>query len=401
MNSRALNGQISDRERKYSLSKEGADSLRVFQVVSASSAGGTERIASSLSQSLKSRGHTVAMASPKPGWLTESLLGSGIELLYMRMSGPNRYAAALRIAGYVKRHRFEIIHSHLARATKVGHLVSLLTGKPLIASSHSMRFDPVFKRVAHARNKVAAVSRHVQVGLLENGVPEKSIQLIYNGTDFSELPFSAPDSVYDQFAIPRDRVLIGMIGRVQRSKGCYDLIEAASRLKSAFPNVHLIFVGPSSERKQRQIDGFVRAYNMEDRVTFAGAQGDVARFMDAYAIHAVPSHFEAFGLSAIEAMVRGKPVIAYETGGLSEVVQHGVNGLLIEPGIQNLANALRDLLSNPAKGLEMGERGKLFVRDMFPLSRMVEGYENAYLAALKTQIAPKQAAVAEAQITSS
>ncbi|NTV52285.1 MAG: glycosyltransferase family 4 protein, partial [Candidatus Firestonebacteria bacterium] len=106
---------------------------------------------------------------------------------------------------------------------------------------------------------------------------------------------------------------------------------------------------------------------------------DVGRFLSALDIFVLPSDCEPFGLIVIEAMARGIPVVATNTGGVPELIKHGETGMLVRPQDPDaIAAAVNFLLADPLRRMQIGESGRLAVRRLFDKKRMIREYETLY-----------------------
>ena len=130
------------------------------------------------------------------------------------------------------------------------------------------------------------------------------------------------------------------------------------------------------------------ADGVAQRLRYAGVRNDVPRLMDAMDIVTVPSQIESFGMVIIEAMARGKPVVAARVGGIPELVTHEETGLLVDRRPNQLADALVSLLQDPARRIAMGIKGRERARMRFSADIMVNNIENLYceIAKQKTEL---------------
>jgi glycosyltransferase involved in cell wall biosynthesis len=221
-------------------------------------------------------------------------------------------------------------------------------------------------RVARGRtDRFIAVSDAVKRGLVEAGVPTGRIRTVYPAVDVDALIASAREQ--PPAGLPEGHPLVGMLGRLEPVKGSGYLIAAAARVRGSMPDVAVVIAGDGSERS-----------GLEPRAATTGVTliGDVScasGFLSALDVVVVPSLSEAFGLVAAEASALGKPVVATSTGGLPEVVEHGVSGLVVPPrDPAALADAILRLLGDPAMRARMGEAGQRIVRERFGLERMAD-----------------------------
>ena len=357
------------------------DSLRVLQIVSACHPGGTERIVSSLSRNLVTDGWAVDVVCPGIGWLTESLRDSGACVSTKPLGGLRRYATIASLAVKLREKPVDIIHAHLHRAARAAFVVSRLTGIPVVTTVHAARPNPIYKRLATGANRILAVSDYVRSLLLEWGVPASHIDVVYNGTDFDQKPVADRNEVLAELGIPSERQVIGFIGRIQPAKGCFELIDSLADLLGRGVPAHLVLVGPVDSMDAA---AYVASKGLSDHVTFAGVRFDVARMIDAFDILALPSHRETFGVAALEAMARGKAVVASRVGGLPEVVIDGETGILVAPGAEPLANTMGHLLAHPLEAEAMGRRGLEVARSRFSLESMILRHQQIYSSVIET-----------------
>jgi len=220
-------------------------------------------------------------------------------------------------------------------------------------------------RVARGRtDRFIAVSDAVKRGLVAAGVPAGRVRVLYPAIDADALISGREQA---PAGLPEGRPLVGMLGRLEPVKGAESFIAAAARVQESVPEAVLVVAGDGSERS-----------GLAPRAAAAGVAliGDVScasGFLNALDVVVVPSLSEAFGLVAAEASALGKPVVATSTGGLPEVVEHGVSGLLVPPRDPvALADAIVRLLGDPAMRERMGEAGQRIVRERFGLERMAD-----------------------------
>jgi len=174
------------------------------------------------------------------------------------------------------------------------------------------------------------------------GLADDKVAVIPNGID---LPNAAPAPPRAQFAAPGERLLF-QIGRMVPEKGAGVLLEAAAALRQRH-DLRLVLAGTGPYRAD--LERRAQALGIADRVNFAGYVPDsVAQALFSYAdVAVVPSIYEPFGIVALEAMAAGAPLVASDVGGLSDIVEHGVNGLKAAPGdVQSLTEQIDRLLTD-------------------------------------------------------
>jgi glycosyltransferase involved in cell wall biosynthesis len=116
-------------------------------------------------------------------------------------------------------------------------------------------------------------------------------------------------------------------------------------------------------------------------VVFAGTRRDIPRVLPVMQAFVLPSLYEGFGISILEAMAVGIPVIATSVGGIPEFVTHDMTGLLVEPGnVIALAGAIKRVLENPEQARQMGLKGQEHVREKYGIAKVVQQHEQVYEA---------------------
>lgn len=231
---------------------------------------------------------------------------------------------------------------------------------------------------------VVAISEAIAREAVDSGFPAAKVHRIPHGIDMSEYaPVSALGKASRQSALglPTDRVLIAYTGRLIEGKGLETLF-AAMRSLADLPSWHLVLVGSgrgqviSVEEKLRKD---AEEGSLRGRVTFTGRVDNVAACLQASDIFAFPTLDEALGMSAVEAQACGLPAVASRTGGVPDVVEDGVTGILVPPGESGpLAEALRALLSDPERRARLAEAARARMMERFAYDTMVTRYAELF-----------------------
>ncbi|MFH1402998.1 MAG: glycosyltransferase family 4 protein [Candidatus Altiarchaeota archaeon] len=192
----------------------------------------------------------------------------------------------------------------------------------------------------------------------EYGVSEDKINIVPNGVDLSYV-----DSLNVKAPVKKSIIFVG---RLISHKHVDDLIRAFGMIIPEFPGVTLKVVGSGAER--RKLEAMTSHMGLEDNVSFMGVldNDDVIREIKNSTLLVLPSTREGFGIVLAEAGACGKPVVAYKSGGVVEVVEEGVNGFLVEPrDVDALAGRIKELLSDDRLSREMGSAGRSRVEQYF------------------------------------
>lgn len=357
--------------------------LRVLQIVSSSTTSGAERHVYSLSKLLHDWGHHVEVVTPEGGWLPGVCRDADIPVHQTVMRGSGWFRTFGYMLRRLKAGQIDVVHTHLTRATYFGAMSGFLRRVPVVATVHIANHDQVYKRMARGRNRLVAVSNYVRGMLHGRGIPDRFIDTVYNGTDFVELGPFVGDGVHDEFEIPRQRKLVGLVGRVCREKGHMLMVRAMKQVLEEHADSHLMFVGRIESDFDGELRDEIQSQGIGEHTTFTGARQDIPRLLDAFEFTTMPSHKETFGIAAIEAMARRRPVVASRVGGLPEVVHHGQTGLLVDLRPDDLAEAVSYLLEHESERKQMGEMGRRIVEEKFTHRQMANRLQEVYLKAAR------------------
>lgn len=357
--------------------------MRILQIVSSSATSGAEHHSIVLSRELKSRGHQVAVVCPPIPWIIDSLQALGVETHPMDLKAKVGLPALRQVSALLKSQKFDVIHTHLSRAAYLGFVAGTIRRVPVVSTVHVETREPLYRYLPIGRNRLVAPSNFIRGLLRGRGVPDHKIDVVYNGTDFTHPESAANESVFEEFAIPRTRKLIGLVGRIAEEKGQGIAVQALPRVLDLQPEAHLLFVGRTDNAFHHRLKEQIKRLDLESHVTFTGDRKDVARLIDAVEFTILPSVMESFGLAVIESMARAKPAVVSRVGALSELVSHQVNGLVIDKTTDAFSEAMAYLLANPEECRRMGLAGREAILEKFTVAQMVERMEAVYAKTAK------------------
>jgi len=231
---------------------------------------------------------------------------------------------------------------------------------------------------------VVAISEAIAREAVAAGFPAGKVHRIPHGIDMSEYaPAGAEEkrSRRGALGLPADRILITYTGRLIEGKGLETLF-AALRSLADLPSWHLVLVGSGSGQVisiEEKLRTDAEARELRGRVTFTGRVDNVAAYLQASDIFAFPTLDEALGMSAVEAQACGLPAVASRTGGVPDIVEDGVTGLLVPPGEAGpLAEGLRALLSDPERRTRLAGAARARMKERFAYDTMVARYADLF-----------------------
>lgn len=352
--------------------------LRILQVVSSSATSGAENHTVVLAQALQQRGHHVEVVCPPIPWMLEAFERQNTPCHPLPLKEKAGFPALAYVLRLVKENKFDVIHTHLSRAAYVGYIAGSLRGVPVVSTVHVETKEPLYKFIPRKNNRLVAPSNFIRGVLRGRGVRDESIDVVYNGTDFTVPETASPFEVYDEFQIPHDRKIIGLVARVTEGKGQGIAVEALPKVLEHDPQAHLMFVGRTEGEYVNHLKSRISNQGLGDRITFTGNRMDVPRLIDAMEFSILPSVMESFGLAVIESMARSKPVVVSRVGALSELVAHEITGLVVDKNADAFSQAMAYLLAHPELCREMGLAGRQSILERFTVAQMTERMEAVY-----------------------
>jgi glycosyltransferase involved in cell wall biosynthesis len=288
--------------------------------------------------------------------------------------------AFTEVVAYLARLRPRVLHTHLVHADVYGQLAGSLSRVPLrLSTKHGFNefregrwFGVADRSVSSLAHVHVAISRGLAQYLAETeGFHEEDFEIVHYG-----IASSGPAEPY---AGSEPRLVC--VGRLIPIKGHLVLLRALARARELVPSLTLDVAGRGPLAPA--LEGYARELGLEQAVRFLGFVSPVEAAFEDSAIVVVPSLGEGFGMVALEAMERARPVIASAVGGLPEIVADGETGLVVPPAdVDALADAIVALASDLSRAAAMGEAGRARALEEFTPARCVERVEELYLRAL-------------------
>ena len=300
----------------------------------------------------------------------------------------------------IRQTRPDIVHTHLLPATQVGLAAGKLTRTPVVTTVHftfeRLGRNKLLRQMNRASfrlyKRIFAISDAVKQSILNNcHVPAERIAVLRSGVDLARTAQRDPElraRTRQRLGIEDNELVIGSIGRLEKIKGHALLLSALAQLRSAdLPPIRLVLVGDGTEKED--LEQKVVQHRMSHRVIFAGTQKNTAAFLASFDIFVLPSLFEGLGLSIIEAMGAGLPVIGSTAGGITEIVSHEESGLLFKLGSsEELAHCLERLIRSPELRRRLAAAGKAKVEQQFAIEHYVERLYAEYASVLANAPSP-------------
>ena len=311
-----------------------------------------------------------------------------VPVIDLGMEAKWRLDGLWRLYRALRRERPFILHASLFHANIPARLLGRLAHVPIIITwrqniSIGGRWREKINRwTASLDDHVTAVCQLARQAELEGtAVSPHKVSLVYNCID--PVPFTVEKAakriaIRQEFNIPADAPLIGMVGRLHPQKGLCYLLDALLHIREQLPELRLIIVGDGELRDELQ--SRAQTLGLTKAVIFSGARNDVPDILAALDLFVLSSLWEGLPLAVLEAMAAGLPVVGTAVGGVPELVVEGETGRLVPPGDGTaLAQAVVSILTNQTQAQTMGTAGQARTAAEFSAESITRQLETLYL----------------------
>jgi glycosyltransferase involved in cell wall biosynthesis len=248
---------------------------------------------------------------------------------------------------------------------------------PMISRSRRLRFWLKF-----LSSKIIFVDGDTREKLLPD--ERSNVEVIYNGVDIETFKPFKSNVLFEKFNIDTGNKLIGYIGLITKRKGLEYLIKALPIIKERYDKFKLIMIGgykTNDEAYFLEIKELIKELKLESDIYFTGELPDVKHSLNSLDIVVLPSLEERCSRSLLESLACAKAIVATRVGGTPEIIEDGINGILVEPmNERQIAEAVLRLLSNDELRKKMGINGRMKAEKFFDIrdniKRMRELYFN-------------------------
>ena len=385
--------------RRQRTDVNGSGRIRLLNVVPTFLCGGTENQFMTLARSLDSRRFDLEFACLRRwGGFADELDARRVPLLECDISTFRSVHAVqqqARLGRHIARRRIDVVHAYSFYGNVFAIPPGRLAGAPVVIASIRDRapyLTAVQKRVqrflCRFADCVLVNANAVRDWLIAQGYDASKIVVIPNGVELERFREDVDSGrMLSELGLPHGAPVVGVVSRLIRLKGLEQFLEAAVLVTRRFPAARFLVVGdtnPNDRSYWSVLTQLTSQLGLSDRVVFAGLRTDVPAILASVTVSVMPSLNEALSNVLLESMAAGAPVVATRVGGTPEAVQDGVNGLLVPPGEPvPLANAICDLLADPALAARLGHAARQSVNERFSIERMVATTQRLYVSLLE------------------
>src|SRR5246500_1845314 len=356
--------------------------------------GGSGVVATELGMELAARGHEIHFISYAPP-------------IRMNLSDPRIYFHEVEVASYplfdhppytlalatkmlevFESESLDILHVHYAIPHSVSALlarsmaaprrlpfVTTLHGTDITLVGNNRSYLPITKFSIEQSDGVTAISQYLLNQTIKEFDIKRPIEVIPNFVN-CDLYTRQPNPAQRAKWAPAGEPILMHLSNFRPVKRITDTVEIFSHVRAKMP-AKLVLIGDGPDRGAAEY--LVRKKKLQKDVFFLGKQNAVYEKLSAADLFLLPSQLESFGLAALEAMACEVPVIATNVGGVPEVVEHGIDGYLVEPrDVSAAARFAIEILSRPDRGREMGQRARADARTKYCANDIIPLYEAYY-----------------------
>lgn len=332
---------------------------------------------------LRGMGHRTVLVAHPQGELRRRA-AEGLDLIGLAPRSELDLAAAWRLARVLKQIQPEIVHAHdphgvavAAAAIGFGGLAS----KPTLVASRRVDFPLKMNALSQWKYRQVAAflcaSDAIRQILIAQGIPRERALTIHEGIDLAHVDAAPPASVREAFWLPTNAPVVGCVGALVDHKGHRYLVHAAADIVRAVPDARVVILGEGDLRDE--LTRMIHELGLERHVLLPGFRPDVLSLLKGVDLFVMPSITEGLGTSILDAMACSKAVVASAVGGIPEVVETGITGLLVPPrDASALGSAIVRLLRDPALTGRLAQAGRASVERRFTADRMVEDTLDVY-----------------------
>ena len=359
------------------------DQLRTLHINTARTWRGGEQQTLYLTSGLTQLGHVADLVCQPGSALAERAKAAGVNIIEINMRGEWDFIAAARIARLISRGRYDVVHAHTAHAHIVGGLASwMLIRRPKRVVSRRVDFSVRKNWFAGLKYKFwadvfIAISLAVRDVMVRGGVPAQKLRVVNSSVDLTRFENVEVGDLRGELGLPADAILVVNPAYLVGHKAQKYLVGAMPEVIAKYPNAYCLIVGEGELRPQ--LEAQIAQAGLTGRVILTGFRRDALRFIKGADVAVMSSQEEGLGNTVLEALALGRPMVATNAGGIPEIIENDVNGILVERRDSHaLAEGIIKMLGNPDAAARYIEAGHRTIRDKFTRERLVERTIDVY-----------------------
>lgn len=393
------NGQNGSNGNHNSAASSNPGKLHLLEIVGNAIVGGMEQHVRTLVEHLPSTQFQVTCICPFESPFTQQLRRAGCAVVIAPMRDDPPWRSIQSGVTWARQLQIDVIHAHLPSAHALAGVIGGLTGTPVVATIHGMNLTPLDLEVAQTTGtNLILVCQAAYSQAMGMGIPASRLALIRNGVDVEQFtPYRSGEAFRRRLGLDAETPLVGFVGRLAVEKAPDKFVAAAERIHRQRPRAHFVVVGTGA--MEEQLRAAIAGAKLGKVVHMTGVQSCLQDIYPALDVVVQPSRMEGTPLAMLEAMAAARPVVTTNVGGVPELIEQGVTGILLEagegPGLmsafggdpEGIAAAVNYLLDHPGLRKQMGAAARHRAQMYFDIRSVVRQTTELFwrLAALRRQ----------------
>lgn len=360
---------------------------RVMHIVLSLGTGGMEKLVCELAGGMSTdKFIPVICCLAKTGRFSDELEKSGIKVFCMDKKPGLDFSLFFKVANILKEEDISVVHSHDSSTNLYASIAARMAGiKNVFNTEHGgIHFETARKKfvsrfLCFLNKKVICVSESIKNDLISMGLPSKRLKVIPNSLDFSKYDISVSRSKQREgLGLCDSSYVISYVGRLSREKNHKMFLDSVKPILSKVPQARFLIVGDGPLRIS--LEEYAKSLGIYENVVFLGIRKDIPEILKASDCFAACSNFESFGLSVLEAMAAGIPVVSTCAGGLREIVKDKETGILIAKNdVAAFVNAVSVIREDAVLRERIISNAKTMVKNNYKIEKMIKDYEDLYI----------------------
>jgi glycosyltransferase involved in cell wall biosynthesis len=332
---------------------------------------------------IRNRGYRVLLASPPEAALYRRATEAGLDTLPAPMDRRRFLGCVGSLRRIIRDYGVDVINTHSSSDSWIGSIAGRLEGVAVLRTRHisSAVNGNLLTRWLYGRlsDEVITTGEFIRSQLIRDlGLNPARVFSIPTGIVCDDFVQTDGRGLRREFGVPEDVPVVGIAAVLRSWKGHLDLLQAMALVLNVFPDARLLIVGDGPMREK--IESRIQELGLGQRTVLTGHREDIANVIAALDVAVMASYAsEGIPQFALQAMASGKPVVATRVGGIPEVVQDRITGLLVEPGSpESLSRAIVILFRDETERGRMGKRGREWVAAHHSFEGMLDRLEACY-----------------------
>ena len=365
--------------------------INILHLIAPTQFGGAERVLLNIAETINTSRFNIMVGSFlnirfKSNKFTEKLVNKKIPNTVFFLKRTMDIDNIPRILRLIRKNKINIMHTHGYRSDIIGLVAAKITKIPIVSTIHGwtaidfkLKFYEQCDRIAlRFFDCLIPVSDHIKKSLIESGVDSRKTIRLHNAVDVEFKDFKPERTSSLNIRKRNGEFLIGTIGRLSPEKNIPNFLKAASLLIKKYDNIKFLIVGDGFERSK--LEDLALNLGLRDNIQFTGFVHQMDRIYNLLDLLVISSSTEGIPLVMLEAMKYSIPVVSTKVGGIPEVIENGIDGILVDSqNSTHLHNAIEDLIINKNKYVEVSRNARKKIAKDFNRSDWIREIEKIYI----------------------